>query len=149
MRIVIDADACPKAVKNICLELAKKYGLTVTMVIDDAHVLSGDFETIVVGKDKDAVDHKIVEISDINDILITQDYGLASILIDKIFGIINPSGFKYTKWNIDTLMFQRHMSAKERVGGKRTKGSKKREDNQDKIFREILEQIVKQLAVRK
>jgi uncharacterized protein YaiI (UPF0178 family) len=46
-------------------------------------------------------------------------------------------------------MFQRHMSAKERAGGKRTKGPKKREDNQDKIFREILEQIVKQLAVRK
>ena len=149
MRIVIDADACPKAVKNICLELAKKYGLKVTMVIDDAHVLSGDFETIIVGKDKDAVDHKIVEISHENDILITQDYGLASILLEKVFGIINPSGFKYTKWNIDALMFQRHMSAKERQGGKRTKGPKKREDNQDRVVREILEELIKQLAVRK
>ena len=46
-------------------------------------------------------------------------------------------------------MFQKHISAKERTSGKRTKGKKKREDNQDKIFREILEQIVKQLAVRK
>lgn len=148
MRIVIDADACPKAVKAICLELAKKNGLSVTMVIDDAHVLSGDFETITVGKDKDAVDHKIVEIAKSEDILITQDYGLASILLSKVFGIINPSGFKYTQWNIDTLMFQRHMSAKERQGGKKTKGPKKRDDNQDKVFREILEEMVKQLVVR-
>ena len=131
-----------KGSKKYLFGIGKKYGLTVTMVIDDAHVLSGDFETIIVGKDKDAVDHKIVEISDKNDILITQDYGLASILIDKIFGIINPSGFKYTKWNIDTLMFQRHMSAKERAGGKRTKGPKKRAANPDWLFRGILVRLI-------
>ena len=38
---------------------------------------------------------------------------------------------------------------KDQRSGKRTKGPKKRDDNQDKIFREILEEIVKQLAVRK
>ena len=142
MRIVIDADACPRAVKDISLELAKKYNVKVTMVIDDAHVLNGDYETIIVGKGQDAVDHKIVEISQKLDILITQDYGLASILLSRVFGIINPSGFKYTAWNIDTLMFQRHMSAKERQGGKKTKGPKKRDQNQDKVFRELLEKML-------
>lgn len=145
MRIVIDADACPKAVKKICEDMCKKYGLSLTMVIDDAHVLSGDFETIVVGKDNDAVDHKIVEISKEHDIVITQDYGLASILLSNVFGIINPSGFKYTQWNMDALMYQRHMGAKARASGKRTKGPKKRDDNQDKVFKDILEEMVKQL----
>lgn len=144
MRIVIDADACPRAVKEISLELAKKYNIKVTMVVDDAHVLNGDYEVIVVGKGKDAVDHKIVEISQKMDILITQDYGLASILLSRVSGIINPSGFRYTTWNIDTLMFQRHMSAKERQSGKKTKGPKKRDQNQDRIFRELLESLLKE-----
>lgn len=143
MRIVIDADACPRTVKSICLELAEKNGLSVVMVIDDAHVLSGNFQTIIVGKDKDAVDHKIVEIAQKEDILITQDYGLASILLSKVLGIINPSGFRYTQWNIDTLMFQRHMSAKERQGGKKTKGPRKRDESQDRVFREILEDLIR------
>ncbi len=142
MKIIIDADACPKSVREICLEKAEKYKIEVVMVIDDAHKLEGNFTTIVVGKDNDAVDHKIVEVFSAEDILITQDYGLASILIDKAFGIINPSGFLYTKWNIDTLMYQRHINAKERSQGKRTKGPKKRVLNQDIEFSKVLVELL-------
>ena len=148
MRLLIDGDACPDRQKVI--ELALHYGVEVLLFIDFAHVIEDErIQIIMCEVGKDSVDQMILSYLQEGDLLISQDYGLASILIDKIFGIINPSGFRYTKWNIDTLMFQRHMSAKERASGKRTKGPKKREDNQDKIFREILEQIVKQLAVRK
>ena len=142
MKIIIDADACPKSVREICLEKAEKYKIEVVMVIDDAHKLEGNFTTIVVGKDNDAADHKIVEVFSAEDILITQDYGLASILIDKAFGIINPSGFLYTQWNIDTLMYQRHINAKERSQGKRTKGPKKRVLNQDIEFSKVLVELL-------
>ena len=43
MRIVIDADACPKAVKNICLELAKKYH-------PDLHMTKSVYERSVIEK---------------------------------------------------------------------------------------------------
>lgn len=131
MRILIDADACPKEVKNICILLAVKYSIKLIMVIDNAHELKGNFEIIKVEKDKDSVDFKIISIAKKDDIIITQDYGLASMLIEKSAFIIHPSGFVFTKFNIETLLFQRHTNAKLRNNGKKTKGPKKRkvEDN--------------------
>lgn len=143
MRIIIDADACPKGVKNACLELGKEYGYEVIMVIDHAHELSGDYTIIQVPKGADSVDFKIVAITKEGDIIITQDYGLASIVLAKAKAILNPNGFAYTQFNIDTLMFQRHTNAKNRKAGKKTKGPKKRSNEDDIKFRELLKKTLK------
>ncbi len=143
MRIIIDADACPKGVKNTCLDLGKRYGYEVVMVIDHAHQLTGDYTIIQVPKGADSVDFKIVSITKEDDIIITQDYGLASIILSKARAILNPNGFAYTKFNIDTLMFQRHTNAKNRKAGKRTKGQKKRSNDDDIRFKELLEKTLK------
>ncbi len=145
MRIVIDADACPKGVKSICIELAKKYKLEVIMVVDTAHELRGDFKVIQVEKGDDSVDLEILKISNKNDIVITQDYGLATIILEKTHSVIHPNGFIYNKFNIDSLMFSRHMSAKIRANGGRTKGPKKRKANNDREFRETLLNILENL----
>jgi len=145
MRIVIDADACPKGVKSICIELAKKYKLEVIMVVDTAHELRGDFKVIQVEKGDDSVDLEILKISNKNDIVITQDYGLATIILEKTHSVIHPNGFVYNKFNIDSLMFSRHMSAKIRANGGRTKGPKKRKANNDREFRETLLNILENL----
>ena len=138
MRIIIDADACPKNVKNICYDLAKKYNLELIMVVDTAHELRGDFKVIQVEKGDDSVDLEILKISTKEDIVITQDYGLATIILEKTFGVIHPNGFIYNKFNIDSLMFSRHMNAKIRANGGRTKGPKKRKANNDEKFKEAL-----------
>jgi hypothetical protein len=143
MRIIIDADACPKGVKNICIELAKKHNYKLIMVIDNAHELKGDFEIIKVEKDKDSADFKIVSMTQTDDIIITQDYGLASMLLDKASFILHPSGFIFNKFNIETLLFQRHTNAKLRNKGKKTKGPKKRKVEDDIKFRNTLEDCLK------
>lgn len=145
MRIIIDADATPKNVKKICEDLANEFGIGLTMVIDDAHELAGDFEVIKVPKGADSVDYKINQISTKSDIVVTQDYGLAALIMDKTFGVINPSGLIYTKFNIDGLLFSRHMGAKMRNAGKRTKGPKKRVNKDDDKFRESMLSLVKKL----
>lgn len=134
MRIIIDADACPKGAKKICEEQSKKYNIELIMVIDEAHELSGDFTIIQVNQGSDSVDHKIITMSEKDDIIVTQDYGLASVLLDRVKGAIHPSGMIYTIFNIDSLMFQRHMGQKARNAGKRTKGPKKRTSDADKEF---------------
>ncbi|BDU51711.1 YaiI/YqxD family protein [Haliovirga abyssi] len=144
MRIIIDADATPKNAKLICEQLAKKYELELIMVIDNAHELTGDFKVIKVDKGKDSVDLEIVKISKNEDIIITQDYGLATILIEKVYAVIHPKGMRYTKFNIESLMFQRHMGQKMRNAGKRTKGPKKRERKDDQLFEENLMKILKE-----
>ena len=96
MRIIIDADACPKGVKLICSELSKKYDLELVMVVDSAHELRGEFRVIQVEKGDDSVDLEIMKISTKNDIIITQDYGLATIILEKTHSVIHPNGFIYT-----------------------------------------------------
>lgn len=142
MKIIIDADACPKGVKFVCETLANKYEIELVMVIDDSHELKGDYTVIRVAKGNDAVDHKINEISKKDDIIITQDYGLATILLEKVYAVLHPEAFQYTKFNIDTLMFQRHMGQKIRQGGGRIRGPKKRKIITDTKFEELLNQIL-------
>lgn len=146
MRIIIDADACPKEVKKICMELSQKYNYQLIMVIDNAHELQGDFEIIKVEKDKDSADFKIVSITQMEDIVVTQDYGLASMLISKAKFILHPSGFVFNKFNIETLLFQRHTNAKLRNKGKKTKGPKKRKVEDDIKFRNTLEECLKNIV---
>ncbi|WP_319371869.1 YaiI/YqxD family protein [uncultured Ilyobacter sp.] len=138
MRIIIDADACPKNVKKICEEQSIKHGIELIMVIDEAHEIYGNFIVIKVGQGMDSVDHKIITTCIEGDIIVTQDYGLASILLQKSAGVIHPKGFLYTIFNIESLMFQRHMGQKIRKAGGRTKGPKKRTSNEDKEFEKIL-----------
>ena len=142
MKIIIDADACPKGAKKSCEEQAKKYGIELVMVVDEAHELSGNFTVVQVGQGNDSVDHKITTMCKPGDILVTQDYGLASILLQRAGGVIHPKGMIYTIFNIDSLMFQRHMGQKARKAGKRTKGPKKRTMEDDKEFERNLASLL-------
>ena len=134
MKIIIDADACPKGAKKTCEEQAKKYGREIIMVVDEAHELTGNFTVVQVGQGNDSVDHRIITLCGEGDIVVTQDYGLASILLQRAGGVIHPKGMIYTIFNIDSLMFQRHMGQKARKAGKRTKGPKKRTVEDDREF---------------
>ena len=55
----------------------------------------------------------------------TQDYGLASLLLNKALHVIHHKGYEYTSQNIEQLLTQRHISAQVRQQGGRTKGHKK------------------------
>lgn len=140
-RIVIDADGCPKGAKAACIEASKKYNCELIMFIDDAHELKGEFTVIKVPKGRDAVDHEMVIFVKEGDIIVTQDYGLAEMVLDKAKAVLNPAGFKYTKFNIESLLFSRHMGQKARNSGKRTKGPKKRKTSQDVEFKKILFEV--------
>ena len=94
MKIMVDADACP--VKEIIIDCAKKHGLEVIMVCDVAHMLfyNEDFVTIVtVDQGADSADLAIANRTQGGDICITQDYGLASLLLAKKATVLHPNGF--------------------------------------------------------
>ena len=143
MKIIVDADACPKGIKKICEDLSLEFKLELIMVIDDAHELKGRYRVIQVEKGPDSVDHEIVRNAGKEDIVVTQDYGLASILLENTHAVLHPDGFTYTRFNIDQLMFQRHIGNKIRKSGGRTKGPKKRKSDNDKKFHSTLLAILK------
>jgi len=142
MRILVDADACP--VKEIIVRLAKQRGIPVTMLIDTSHQLNDGYSTVItVDKKADSVDYALMGLLAREDIVVTQDYGLAAMVLGKGARAINQDGLIYTNNNIDRLLMERHIGAKVRRGGGRTKGPAKRtkEDNDrfEAVFAKMLD----------
>jgi len=131
MKILVDADACP--VKEIIVRLAKQRNISVAMLIDTSHQLNDGYSTIItVDKQADSVDFALMSLLTRDDVVVTQDYGLAAMALGKGAKVINQNGMVYTNDNIDKLLMERHIGAKVRRGGGRTKGPAKRtkEDNE-------------------
>ncbi|MGL5207913.1 YaiI/YqxD family protein [Cetobacterium sp.] len=144
MKIIIDADACP--VTDIAVKIAKEKKIQCLIICDNAHkIMRDEVETIVVSQGADAVDFAIISKTDKKDIIVTQDYGLASIILSKEAYAINQDGLIYSKFNIESLLFSRHMSQKMRNAGKRTKGPKKRTMNQNKDFEKNLIKLLEDI----
>jgi uncharacterized protein YaiI (UPF0178 family) len=61
-----------------------------------------------------------------DDIVVTQDYGLASMILAKGASAVDQNGMPYISENIDSLLERRYIGQKIRRGGGRTKGPKKR-----------------------
>ena len=57
------------------------------------------------------MDYKIIQLVTTSDIVITQDYGLASLLLKKARIIMHHKGFIYNENNIDILLQQRYNNA--------------------------------------
>ncbi len=115
MRIYVDADACP--VVYIVEQVAKQYNIPVTILCDTNHVLSSDYSDVkVIGAGVDAVDFALISMleKDANDIVVTQDYGVAAMALGKNAFAIHQSGKWYTNDNIDMMLMERHLSKKAR-----------------------------------
>ena len=139
MRIIIDGDACPKGVRTICEETAASYKIPLLMVADTSHELEGDddCEIIRVDQGRDASDYKIAGMAEPQDIIITHDYGLAALVLEKVTAVLSPSGFVYSTANIDELLYQRFLNQKQRQAGHAAK-IKKRTPEDDAVFKRML-----------
>ena len=142
MRILVDADACP--VKEIVVRLAKGRSIPVIMLIDTSHQLNDGYsEVITVDKQADSVDFALMGLLTREDIVLTQDFGLAAMVLGKGARAVNQNGLIYTDVNIDRLLMDRYIGQKVRRGGGRTKGPEKRtkEDNErfEAAFAEMLD----------
>lgn len=134
MRILVDADACP--VKEIILQIAKENNIDLYMYFDNSHIYNDYYsKVIIVDKAKDSVDLKIINDLNGDDIVVTQDYGLASIVISMHARAINNNGLIFTNNNIDKLLFDRFLGVKNRKARIKTKNMKKRDKKMDDNFR--------------
>lgn len=146
MKIIVDADACP--VKNIIKNIAMEYKIPVFMVCDTSHILSDDYcEIITVDKFADSADICIINITDVGDVVVTQDFGVAAMAIGKKAYAISNSGMEFNDDNMDKLLFERFLGKKVRRAGQRTKGPRKRTEEDNRFFRENLLKILKRIGI--
>ena len=144
MKILVDADACP--VVTIVEKLAQKYRIPVILFCDTNHVLSSSYSKVtIVSAGPDAVDFKILEECERGDIVVTQDYGVAAMILGKGAKGIHQNGRWYTNENIDQMLFERHLAKKERKNkrSRHLKGPSKRTKEEDENFALSFENLLR------
>ena len=141
MKVLIDADACP--VVDIVVRLCAKHAVPCLLLCDTAHAVYREgTETLIFDKGADSVDFALVNRTCPGDIVITQDYGLASMCLGRKVRVLHQDGWEYTLDNISGLMEQRHANKKHRLAGGRTKGPSKRTKAQDEAFAKAFQQML-------
>lgn len=147
MRIFVDADACP--VVKIIEKIAKKYSVGVTLLCDTNHILQSDYSEVrIIGAGADAVDYALVNMLKKGDVAVTQDYGVAAMVLTKGGFCIHQSGRIFTDDNIGGLLMDRHLAKKARMSNSKhhIKGPKKRTNDDDKRFQEAFEKLIAELS---
>ena len=141
--ILVDADACP--VIRLIEQIAEKYSVPCILFCDTNHVLSSDYSEVkVIGAGMDAVDFALVGACSRGDIVVSQDYGVAAMVLGKGAYCIHQNGREYTNENIDQMLMERHLNKKARraSGKNHLKGPRKRTAEDDEHFRASFEKMI-------
>lgn len=124
MRIIIDADAFPNVLKEILLRAVLKRQITTIFIankrigIPDAHHITME----VVAQGPDEADHRIVELCEACDLVITADIPLADRIVTKGAVGLDPRGTIYDENNIKHLLAMRNLMEELRNSGEITGG---------------------------
>jgi len=120
MKVLVDADACP--VKDIIIRICRDFGVKVVMVVSPAHIFQTEVELILVDSGFQAVDIEIFNRVESGDIVVTEDKGLAAIVLSRRASVMSPRGRIFSEQKIDQMLEERHLAAKRRRAGLKTKG---------------------------
>jgi uncharacterized protein YaiI (UPF0178 family) len=102
MRIWVDADACPKVIKEILFRAAERVGVALTLVANQPVQVPGSryIRSVQVASGFDVADNHIVRRAQAGDLVITADIPLAAEVVDNGCVALNPRGELYTRENI-------------------------------------------------
>jgi uncharacterized protein YaiI (UPF0178 family) len=126
MKILIDADALPKAIKPIIYRAVNKNKIK-TVVVSNKKISfekSLFIEYIIVSEGIDKADDEIVNLSEKNDLVITADIPLADRIVKKGALALGHRGEIYDENSIQNFLSIRNLMAEIRQSGEITKGPK-------------------------
>lgn len=156
--LFIDADACPVTREAVDLARAERVPVVIagnTTQNLQRHVRPGDptepprgggfwVRTIEVGVGTDSADFAIVSELSPQDVVVTQDIGLADIVLGRGARAIGVRGRVYNPLTIDSMMYIRHEEKKVRRNGGRTKGPAPFTQEDRSRFRANLRQLLRE-----
>lgn len=135
-KILVDADACP--VKAEIKQVAEQFQLDVIFVASFNHysVNTNGENWIFVDTGKESADMRMMNLANKGDIIVTQDIGLASILLAKGTYVFSNRGELYREEEMSLMLDIRYRHAKERQQGKYSKGPKAMSDQDRVLFKD-------------
>lgn len=123
-KIWIDADACPKAVKEMAYKASRRLAMPVILVANAYQFTPSTelIQLIIVDKGEDVADQYIIDQVEAYDLVITADIPLAVKIVEKKAVGLNPRGEIYTERNIGGISSMRNFMKDLREGGEMTGG---------------------------
>jgi len=119
MKILVDADSCPKAARELVLRRAAKLNLRIIFAANrqipcsltddtDEEIVSAEMEICPEGEN--SADDRIVELACGGDMVITRDVPLAKRLVEKDVLVLDDRGRVFTPNNINELLSIRNFT---------------------------------------
>lgn len=124
MQIYVDADACPKVIKEILFRAANRQQIQLTLVANKLlHCPPSQFiRAMQVPAGFDVADNKIAQLVEPGDLVITADIPLAADVIERGANALNPRGQFYTRDTIQEKLAMRNFMDELRGSGVDTGG---------------------------
>jgi uncharacterized protein YaiI (UPF0178 family) len=144
MRIWVDADACPKVIKDILFRVAERTGVQVTLVANQPVPVPRipSVQTVQVERGFDIADNEIVRRCEPGDLVITADIPLAAEVIDKNATALNPRGELYTRENVRQRLNMRDFLDTMRASGVHTGGPPALDQRDRQAFANALDRFL-------
>jgi len=107
--IWIDADACPKAVKELVFKVSSRLKISIVLVANSYQMIpqSDLIKLVVVSDGFDAADQHIIDLVQMHDLVITADIPLAAKVLKKKAVALNPRGEIYNENTIGSILSMR------------------------------------------
>lgn len=150
--LYIDADACP--VTREALTIARAQKVPVVMVANatqnlERYASRDGVECVQVSGGRDAADFVIIEMLKAGDVVVTQDIGLAAMVLGRGAEAISVRGKRFHRATIDMELAVRHAEAVHRRAGKRHKGPSPFEDEDREHFSDVLTRVLHEVRDRR
>ncbi len=148
MHIWVDADACPKVVKDILFRAAERVQMALTLVANQplATPPSRLITTVQVPQGFDVADNYIVLHLQAGDLVVTADIPLAAEVIEKGALALNPRGELYTRNNVRQRLAMRNMMEELRSNGQITGGPPPLNQRDRQTFANALDRLLAKRA---
>ena len=148
--IWVDADACPRVIKDILFRAADRAAIQVTLVANQSIQVprSPHIRSIQVASGFDVADNYIVQNAAAGDLVVTADIPLAAEVIDKECLALNPRGELYTTDNIRQRLNMRDFKDTMRSSGMDTVGPPALSQADRMAFANQLHRIIAALPAR-
>lgn len=144
MKIWVDADACPKVIKEILFRVAERTKTSVTLIANQwVRIPASPFIFFVqVADGPDIADDEIVARCSPGDVIVTADIPLAARVVEKGALALDPRGKLYDKNNIKQILSMRDFMDSLRGSGIETGGPDSFSVREREIFANQLDQLM-------
>ena len=144
MKIYIDADAFPNAIKDILIRASERLNVPLVFVANKPLrvKISANISVVLVEEGTDVADDRIAGLAQTGDLIITSDIPLANRVVAKGAFALTPRGDLFTEGNIKDRLSVRDLLSKLRDDGMLTGGPAVFSKNDRQAFANSLDSLL-------